>query len=1002
MNNNETLSQPKVSVIIPVYKREQYLYECFNSVVNQTLKDIEIIIVDKAEYDSAREIIDLFEKKDPRVIAPHIKNNGYGASCNIGLSIAKGEYILIVESDDYISPKMCEEMYSYAKSLDADVLKTPYVEFFNSGRMQDCPHKQRMATYLPEGKCFAAKDYGEIFEIHASLWSCIYKKEYLDKKSIRFIEADGAGYVDVGFRIDTFTQTERMAWLDKPYYYYRVDSSNSSSNTWNVSAMNQRWREVHEKFSSRQSEYDKYYGPYLIVDEYINTIYRSHISPLSESELEEIEYNFSFVKEEMIKKTDRLTAEQKEEILKFKRNGILKNLNKKEPEAPQVSPDIKIFVSHRIDQDAETINNPLFVPVRCGAVYDKRKNISMLGDNTGDNISNKRSAFCELTVQYWAWKNVQADYYGLCHYRRFISFADNVGGFIDDHGELIENDHLSSTIAQKYGLTDVKLMESEISKYDAIAIKTVDISQIPTPSGYHNNIYDFWRNGCINLIESSVIDKVLDLISSLHPEYYEVAVKYFSQNRHRGYNTFILRKELFFELCNFEFDILFALEKELDPKNYSNLMLRTPGYIGEILSAIFLYKIQKEKKYKFTSKQLVAFPDCLVKETKFLTPAYKNNNIPIVFVSSKYNLLYLSVCITSMLQHISDDNNYDIIILSSEIGKEDLEKLKAVTKNHKNVSVRTYNPYNIIPQQDFKVNIAGYISLPYYKALLPWILPFYSDAIVLDSDIIIKTDIAQLLDIDWGTNQLAAVRDSVFMGLLNGIEAGWLEYAHSTLHLTNPYNYINAGVLVMNMENIRSSMVAANVMATATQSNFKLADQDLINVVFQNKIHFLDCKWNHFVETNWWVRDCINASSQETLTAYKEAALSPAILHYANSPKPWNQPELVLADEWWSVARTNPQYEEILVRLFDEKLRNAIASIPASSSVQQVAPLPYDGRSGMRKFADKILPMGTKRRSIAKFFLPKGSLRWRICKQIYYIFCPQYRPKKEEKLKKKG
>ena len=88
-------------------------------------------------------------------------------------------------------------------------------------------------------------------------------------------------------------------------------------------------------------------------------------------------------------------------------------------------PDIKIFVSHRIDLDSETIDNPLYVNVRCGAVFDKRENVDMLGDDTGDNISEKRDSFCELTVMYWAWKNVKADYYGLCHYRRYLSFAED-------------------------------------------------------------------------------------------------------------------------------------------------------------------------------------------------------------------------------------------------------------------------------------------------------------------------------------------------------------------------------------------------------------------------------------------------------------------------------------------------------------------------------------------------------------------------------------------------
>lgn len=117
------MKQPKVSVIIPVYKVEKYLVQCLDSIVGQTLKDIEIIIVDEGDKDACRYIIDHYEQADKRVIAIHEKNGGYGASVNKGFDIAKGEYIGIVESDDFIAPEMYEEMYNYAKKLDADVVK---------------------------------------------------------------------------------------------------------------------------------------------------------------------------------------------------------------------------------------------------------------------------------------------------------------------------------------------------------------------------------------------------------------------------------------------------------------------------------------------------------------------------------------------------------------------------------------------------------------------------------------------------------------------------------------------------------------------------------------------------------------------------------------------------------------------------------------------------------------------------------------------------------------
>ena len=133
-------------------------------------------------------------------------------------------------------------------------------------------------------------------------------------------------------------------------------------------------------------------------------------------------------------------------------------------------PDIKIFVSHRIDMDSQTIDNPLYIPVRCGAVFDDRENIDMLGDDTGDNISNKRLHYSELTVQYWAWKNCEAEYYGLCHYRRYLAFKNvENGNYRNDANQVVES-VLSPFSAKKYGINDYYRMRNEIIKYDFLNI----------------------------------------------------------------------------------------------------------------------------------------------------------------------------------------------------------------------------------------------------------------------------------------------------------------------------------------------------------------------------------------------------------------------------------------------------------------------------------------------------------------------------------------------------
>ena len=115
--------QIKVSIIVPIYKVEKYLVQCIDSIINQTLKDIEIILVDEGDKDACRYIIDHYEQTDDRVVAIHKKNGGYGASVNNGIDIARGEYIGIVESDDFIKAEMFEELYKYAHKLTLTLLK---------------------------------------------------------------------------------------------------------------------------------------------------------------------------------------------------------------------------------------------------------------------------------------------------------------------------------------------------------------------------------------------------------------------------------------------------------------------------------------------------------------------------------------------------------------------------------------------------------------------------------------------------------------------------------------------------------------------------------------------------------------------------------------------------------------------------------------------------------------------------------------------------------------
>ena len=120
------MSNIKVSIIIPIYNVEQYLRECLDSVINQTLKNIEIICVNDGSKDNSLEILQEYEKKDKRIIIIDKKNSGYGHSMNVGINKATGEYIGIVEPDDYVKTNMFEKLYNKANELNLDFIKSDF------------------------------------------------------------------------------------------------------------------------------------------------------------------------------------------------------------------------------------------------------------------------------------------------------------------------------------------------------------------------------------------------------------------------------------------------------------------------------------------------------------------------------------------------------------------------------------------------------------------------------------------------------------------------------------------------------------------------------------------------------------------------------------------------------------------------------------------------------------------------------------------------------------
>ncbi len=237
----------KISVIVPVYNVDKYLYKCVSTILKQTLKEIEIICVNDGSTDSSLNILKDFKKEDERIIIIDKKNGGYGTACNKGLEAASGEYISIIESDDFIDEHMFENLYDIAVNNNADIVKSAYYEYKESkDEEEESVNKINWSMqYNMPNRVFTIDEYPQFLYFHPSIWSCIYKTSFIKNNNIKFVEPKGAGWADNPFQVKTLCLADRICYTDRAYYYYRLTNDNSSSTVVNINNPFDRSREIH-------------------------------------------------------------------------------------------------------------------------------------------------------------------------------------------------------------------------------------------------------------------------------------------------------------------------------------------------------------------------------------------------------------------------------------------------------------------------------------------------------------------------------------------------------------------------------------------------------------------------------------------------------------------------------------------------------------------------------------------------------------------------------------
>lgn len=213
------MSKADISIIVPVFNAEKYLEECIDSLLAQTKKEIEIVLIDDGSTDMSGSICDEYEKKYPNIQVIHQKNQGQSVALNRGIAISKGDYILYVDSDDVITKDACEKLFDIAFKYDCDIVRGDMIGF---GRTTEFDYKK--VTTLQYMESAVRHRYYDIVKVLD-----LTKKDLLRKRNIKLIE--NCYYEDQEYMLNLlYDHNTSIVKIPLEFYYYRPNENSITHN----------------------------------------------------------------------------------------------------------------------------------------------------------------------------------------------------------------------------------------------------------------------------------------------------------------------------------------------------------------------------------------------------------------------------------------------------------------------------------------------------------------------------------------------------------------------------------------------------------------------------------------------------------------------------------------------------------------------------------------------------------------------------------------------------
>jgi len=1003
---------PKVSFVIPAYNIESYIGRCLKSVQNQTFVDFEAIVVDDASTDATPEKIVEAVGDDSRFkVVTHPTNQGLHLARKTGAAHTTGEWVFCLDGDDEVTADFLEQVVAHIEKNPVDILHLGITVIPENGVSE--AEAEGFGSFINQQSHFTQGEevlrtiydegYGQKLDWRTTqrlYRGELFRSAFAEMTSERLVRAEDAYEVfvlsDKAQTADGFESCRGLLYhygigvtgasrisMDQfgQFCYQFLDNIDQTElyigKTDNVAYLRAFEGMKHKlmelligDWRSRLAPEDQelglepfaiLFGPAVAVRELYRFVrdgaYEAIATGTELSEDSDV-YRFrnyakkyvDLMNQDEGRAFDRAVAMKRiaDEHIEYLRRVHMVKMYEQQP--------IRILITSHKDVDVPQSN--YLQPMQVGPGQKTNRFNYMLHDDEGDNITEKNAMYCEMTTQYWAWKNItDARYVGFGHYRRYFNFTDTV--YPENVFGEVMDDFIDEDAINKYGLDDQSVAQC-IEGYDLITTGVKDIRKFP---GSANTPLEQYY--AAPLLHPKDMDTMAALIVERYPEYAEDVHDFLNGHHQCFCNMYIMRKEIFDRYAAWVFPLVDEWTARTDMSTYSKEALRTPGHLTERLFNIWrMHMLRTEgKDWKVKELQCIHFtnPEPRQKFTPLFeekTEIARQDVVPVVFAADNNYAPILTCAIGSMLENADPSRYYDVVVLNTNIGGSKQDLVKQHFSRYKNARITFYNVWRMVKDYKLDTNNAHISVETYFRFLAQDILSAYDKVVYLDSDLVVNGNVAELFDVKMGDNLIAATLDIDYLANLNIRGGDRMKYSLDVLNLKNPYAYFQAGVMVFNTAELRRYHTVPEWLRIASNPIFIYNDQDILNSECQGRVVYLPADWNVTHNIFGRAEKLYPLAPNSVFDDYQAARRAPKVVHFAGAIKPWQNASCDMASYFWKYARNTPFYEVIIQDMVPGARNDADVTEFHERALSDASPL--------RKIIDPLAPYGSARREALK------------------------------------